>query len=60
MSHDFEPEPREKAMIDVILKNNTTPKWIYDFNKFLIGERTTGEIIKFVAELLHQELQKAR
>lgn len=60
MSHDFEPEPHEKAMIDVMLKGNTTPKWIYDFNKFLIEERTTGEIIKFIDELLHQELQKAR
>lgn len=60
MSHDFKPEPHEKAMIDVMLKGNTTPKWIYDFNKFLIEERTTGEIIKFIDELLHQELQKAR
>lgn len=49
-----------KAEIDVILKGNTTAEWIYDFNKFLIDERTTGEIIKFVDELLHQELQKAR
>lgn len=60
MSHDFEPTEAEKEMIDVMLKGNTTPKWIYDFNKFLIEERTTGEIIKFVDELLHQELQKAR
>lgn len=60
MSHDFEPEPHEKAMIDVILKRNTTPEWIYEFNKFLIDERTTMEIIKFIDELLHQELQKAR
>ena len=60
MSHNFELEPHEKAMIDVILKSNTTPEWIYEFNKFLIEERTTGEIIKFIDELLHQELQKAR
>lgn len=60
MSHDFKPEPHEKAMIDVMLKGNTTPKWVYEFNKFLIDERTTGEIIKFIDELLHQELQKAQ
>ena len=60
MSHDFEPEPHEKAMIDVMLKCNTTPEWVYRFNKFLIEERTTGEIIKFIDELIHQELQKAR
>lgn len=60
MSHDFKPELHEKAMIDVMLKRNTTPEWVYKFNKFLIDERTTGEIIKFTDELLHQELQKAR
>lgn len=39
-------------------RKNTTPQWIYDFNKFLIEDRTTGEIIEFIRQTLNAQLEE--
>lgn len=48
--------PQEKQDWDGKLEVNQTPQWIYEFNKFLVEERSTGEIIEFIRK--EKELSK--
>ena len=55
MTNNTHQQPSSKE-----LEVNNTPQWVYDFNRFLIEERTTGEIIEFIQSLLTSHSQAIR